>query len=147
MGETTGQIETRIETQREALQSNLQELENKVKSATDWRQYFQKYTGTMVAAAFGGGILISAITGKKGASSAPRAVPLSANRSDQGRQKHEVLETWDTIKSALVGVAATKFKGMLGEVVPGFSEHLAQAESQKGPQRTAGRSEETIREV
>lgn len=64
MGETTDQIENYIQTKREDLHANLQELQAKVRSATDWRQYFQKYTGTLIAAAFGSGILISALVGK-----------------------------------------------------------------------------------
>ena len=41
MGETTDQIETHIEAKREDLRSNIEELQNKVKSATDWHQYFR----------------------------------------------------------------------------------------------------------
>ena len=67
-------------------------------------------------------------------------VPSATQRERNGT--HEILETWDTIKTALVGVAATKFKGMLGEVVPGFSEHLTQTEAKKGPSNV--RSAETI---
>ena len=65
MGETTDQIGNYIETQREDLRSNLKELETKLKSASDWRHYFRKYTGTMVAVAFGGGFLVSTIVGKR----------------------------------------------------------------------------------
>jgi hypothetical protein len=132
MGETTSQIENHIENKRVDLQSNLQELEGKVKSATDWRRYFRQHTGTMVAAAFGGGFLISAmVKGNRTAAPPPTsAVPASTARA-QGNGKHEILETFDTIKTALVGVAATKFKGMLGEVVPGFSEHVAKTEAKK----------------
>ena len=135
MGETTGQIESHIANKRADLHSNLKELESKVKSATDWRQYFQKHTGTMVAAAFGGGIMISALARKRSptpvtASSASQ-VPSATQRAERNGT-HEILETWDTIKTALVGVAATKFKGMLGEVVPGFSEHLTKTEANKG---------------
>jgi hypothetical protein len=147
MGETTSQIENHIENKREDLHSNLQELEKKVKSATDWRQYFQKYTGTMVAAAFGGGILLSAMTGKKSrayAASPSASPPSSSNVRAEGKGTHEILETWDTIKTALVGVAATKFKGMLGDAVPGFSEHLAKTEGKKGAPPTNGRTPETI---
>ena len=135
MGQTTDEIENHIETKREDLKSNLQELETRVKSATDWRQYFQKHTGTMVAAAFGGGILLSTMVGKGksvGAMSANASpAPSSSIGSRKGGNKHDVLETWNTVRSALVGVAASKFKGMLGEVVPGFSEHLAQAEGHR----------------
>jgi hypothetical protein len=42
----------------------------------------------------------------------------------------------DSIKSALVGAAATKFKGILGEMVPGFKEHLAKAEADRGREPT-----------
>jgi ABC-type Zn2+ transport system substrate-binding protein/surface adhesin len=37
MGETKDQIENQIEDAREDLGSNLQELERKVKSVTDWK--------------------------------------------------------------------------------------------------------------
>jgi hypothetical protein len=135
MGQTTDQIENHIENKREDLKSNLQELESRVKSATDWRQHFHNHTGAMVAAAFGGGVLLSTIVGKgkraeeASANGSPR--PLNVTRSRTAGTKHQVLETWDTVMSALAGVGATKFKGMLGEVVPGFTEHLAKAEDAK----------------
>jgi hypothetical protein len=91
MGETTDQIENHIETKREDLHSNLKELENRMKTATDWRQYFQRHTGTMVAAAFGGGVVVSAMLGKK-----TRSGPLplaSSNARLRGKGTHEVLET------------------------------------------------------
>ena len=137
MGQTSDQIETHIESKREDLKSNLQELEGRVKSATDWRHYFNQNPGMMIAAAFGGGVLLSAMMRKRrtgGPSSVSSSIPVDAVRSVQTGTKHEVLDKLDTIKSALVGVAATKFKGILSEVVPQFSEHLAQAEGQRGAQ-------------
>lgn len=138
MGQTTDQIETHIENKREDLKSNLQELEGRVKSATDWRHYFNQNPGMMIAAAFGGGVLLSAMMRKRRTGgpfpSVSSSTPVDAESSVQTRTKHEVLDKLDTIKTALVGVAATKFKGMLSQVVPGFSEHLAQTETQRGPQ-------------
>lgn len=64
MGETTDEIESHIESKREDLESNLRELEQKVRSATDWRQQFRNHTRTMVAAAFAGGMLASRIFGR-----------------------------------------------------------------------------------
>lgn len=137
MGQTSDQIETHIENKREDLKSNLQELEGRVKSATDWRHYFKQYPGMMIAAAFGGGVLLSAMMRKRRtgelSSSVSSSIPVDAARSVTGT-KHEVLDKLDTIKSALVGVAATKFKGMLSEIVPQFSEHLAEAEGHRGAQ-------------
>lgn len=65
MGQTTDQIENHIESKREDLKSNLQELQNRVKSATDWRRYFREHTGTVLAVAFGGGMLVSRMIGKR----------------------------------------------------------------------------------
>ena len=42
MGETSGQITQEIEQTRARLGSNLQELETRVKEATDWRKQFRK---------------------------------------------------------------------------------------------------------
>ena len=61
MGETTDEIESHIENKLEDLEANLRELEHKVKSAMDWRQQFHNHTGTMVVAAFAGGMLLNLI--------------------------------------------------------------------------------------
>ena len=138
MGQTTDQIENQIENKREDLKSNLQELETRVKTATDWRHYFAEHTGTMIAAAFGGGVLLAAMVGGRSnrASLSQAGGSSEAARPWTRGTKHEVLENLDSIKSALVGAAATKFKGILGEVVPGFTEHLAKAEADRGREPT-----------
>jgi hypothetical protein len=137
MGQRTDQIENQIENKREDLKSNLRELETRVKTATDWRHYFAEHTGTMIAAAFGGGVLLAAMVGGR----SDRASRSQAGDSEPARPwrtgtKHEVLENVDSIKSALVGAAATKVKGILGEIVPGFKEHLAKAEVDRGREPT-----------
>ena len=138
MGERTDQIETQIENKREDLKSNLQELETRVKTATDWRHYFAEHTGTMIAAAFGGGVLLATMVGGRSnrASLSQPGGSSEAARPFRTGTKHEVLENVDSIKSALVGAAATKLKGALGEIVPGFKEHLAKAESDRGREAT-----------
>ena len=138
MGQRIDQIENQIENKREDLKSNLQELETRVKTATDWRHYFAEHTGAMIAAAFCGGVLLAAMLGGRGNRAAPgQAVSSSASARPWTRgTKHEVLENLDSIKSALVGAATTRFKGMLGEIVPGFTEHLAKAEADRGREPT-----------
>jgi hypothetical protein len=128
MGQTTDQIENDIEHTREDLKSNLEELESRVKSATDWRHYYRKHTGAMIAVAFGGGILLSSLLNKREDSP---TVARAGARSVTAGPKHEALQSFESISRALVGAAAMKFKGLLGEVVPGFSEHLAQVEGQR----------------
>jgi hypothetical protein len=133
MGTTTDQIENDIRASRAELQSNFKDLEHKVKEATDWRQHYQKRTGAILAVAFGGGMLLSAIVGRKQSS---RAAPASSASSSieraPGPGRRAVSETLGTIQSALVGVAASKLKGMLGQSIPGFADQVAQAEAKKG---------------
>ncbi len=138
MGQTTDQIENQIENKREDLKSNLQELETRVKTATDWRHYFAEHTGTMIAAAFGGGVLLATMLGgrSKPASLSQAGGPLKPAPPWARGTKHEVLENLDSIKSALVGAATAKFKGILGEVVPGFTEHLAKTEADRSREPT-----------
>jgi hypothetical protein len=138
MGQTTDQIENQIESTREDLKSNLRELETRVKSAADWRRYFAEHTGTMVAAAFGGGVLLAAMLGGRSSRSAAGQLGSSAASAHQwnGGTRREVLENLDSIKSALVATATTRFKSMLGEMVPGFNEHLARTEADRGREST-----------
>jgi hypothetical protein len=64
MAKTTDQIASDIAESREDLRLNLQELESRVKSVTDWRGYARKHPGAMAAAALAGGLLLSTLVGK-----------------------------------------------------------------------------------
>jgi hypothetical protein len=124
MGETTDQIAAYIDDTRDDLGSNLRELEQKVKSATDWKEQFQKSPLTMVGVAFGGGMLLASMVGGKSrrrqGASRIAAGPEAHGGTDH--QKYKALETWDNIKGALIGVAATRFKDFVADVIPGFQE-------------------------
>ena len=47
MGERTDQIERQIAQTRSELSDNVGELQDKVKSAVDWRTQFQEHPGTL----------------------------------------------------------------------------------------------------
>ena len=133
MGETTYQIEARIDSARENLGSDLNELERKVKSVTDWKQHFQTSPMTMLGLAFGGGILLATALGGRnrrgrGARGFSREATDPQPHSGIDHQKFKALETWDNIKGALIGVAATRFKDFVGEVIPGFEEQFQTTE-------------------
>jgi hypothetical protein len=68
MGKTSDQIAEDIHQSRENLKLNLQELETRVRSVTDWRGYAKKHPGAMAAAALAGGVFLSALIGKGGRS-------------------------------------------------------------------------------
>ncbi len=62
MGQTASQIESHIQDKRADLSFNLQELEYRVKSAADWRRQFRNRPAAFLGAAFGGGMLLAALT-------------------------------------------------------------------------------------
>jgi len=134
MGQTTHQIEAHIADTREKLGNNVRELEQKVKAVTDWKQYVQKSPMTMLGVAFGGGIFLATMLGRpkthrlgeqRDLYSAPG---VSEEHPGDNDPKDKALETWNNIKGALIGVAATRFKEFIGEVVPGFQEQFARSE-------------------
>ncbi len=59
MGQATSQIEAHIEDTRADLGSNLKQLEEKVRSVTDWKRHFQTNPMTLLGVAFGGGIVLA----------------------------------------------------------------------------------------
>jgi hypothetical protein len=135
MGQTTNQIEAHIENKREELGANLKEFEKKVKSVTDWKHHFETNAMTMLGVAFGGGVLMASMLsgGKRrgGRRSSYNYTPPNTPEPHAGSdlQKNKALETWDNIKGALIGVAATRFKDFVGEVVPGFQEQFQKTEA------------------
>jgi hypothetical protein len=63
MDEKPDQIMSHIETQRDQLGRNLNELESRVKSAADWRVQFNKNPMLMMGVALGGGMLLGSMVG------------------------------------------------------------------------------------
>jgi hypothetical protein len=118
MGETSYQIERHINQQREHLGDNLDELEHKIRSAVDWRAQMQVRPMAMVALAFGGGMLLSALL--PAASRRPPGRAEVANRPN---------ESWADLKSALLSAVTAKWGGLIDGVLPGFSEQFTQARS------------------
>lgn len=131
MDETPSQIEDRIRMNRENLKANFAELEDKVKTATDWRHYFREHTGPILAGAFASGMVLSAVMRKS-----PR---MSVERQDNGSResipdykkasavRHQMHSAFDEVKGALLGMATSKVKSVLSEAVPGFAEHAKKA--------------------
>jgi hypothetical protein len=63
MGKTADQIVSDIDLTREELKSNLEELETRMKSVTDWRTQFERHPGaTLLTAAAVGFLLARSLT-------------------------------------------------------------------------------------
>jgi len=63
MDEKPDKIVQHIESKRNELGRNLDELQNKVRETTDWRNQFDKHPYILMGAALGGGMLLSSMMG------------------------------------------------------------------------------------
>ena len=156
MGERSDQITRQIENTRGELGANLQELEHKVKDVTDWRSQFQKSPLTMIGIAFGGGVLLSRAFGGSSRShrryrSEDQWENRRENRALKSQQNggtqyemNKAADTWDNIKGALIGVAATKVQDFLRSAIPGFHAEYSKVEQHKGPQKLHDTVQETL---
>lgn len=147
MDERPDQIEDHIRSTQRELGSNLQELENKVKDATNWRVQFERHPVAFLGIAFAGGLLLSAGLGGRRRHSPPYdrtwAPPTAYMNgagpgnpaNDPASERKENSHVWDNIKGALLAAAGTQVSSVLGEFVPGFKEHAAE-ENSPTPQST-----------
>ncbi len=114
MDNTTNQIERHIQETRDDLCSNFRELEDKVKSAVDWRVQFKERPMTLVALAFGGGVLVSALlpadrpSGRRYSGSGTPETATSSHAmqgfSPSNSAARHTLEVWDAFEGALIGL-------------------------------------------
>ena len=143
MDEETDKIVRHIDTQREQLGRNFDEIETRVKRATDFKAHFDKNTGWVLGAAVAGGFLLSFAFGKSSASGGSSnresdSQALSANISAQPKfpvatHLRRVSDTVDRIIGGLVGVVSAKLHSFVADAVPGFREQYDAIERQRGP--------------
>jgi hypothetical protein len=160
MGEKPDQIERHIQHQRSELEDNISELEEKVKSAFDWRTQFEERPAIMLGAAFIGGALLSAllpstrsitskVSSKRHTSSSDPRTPYTNRETAPLAESHpassystessysggysasKTNETWENLKNAAIGMATTRISEFIEQLVPGFSEHYNKAASGK----------------
>lgn len=145
MGERSDQIEREIRERRNELSDNFGELEEKIKRAVDWRAQFQQRPGTMLAVAFGGGVLLSALfppghrqrgayQSEPGPSSyvpsRPFATGTNPHVTTPGAANHsEARENLDALRGALFGVALSRVTGIIDALLPGFQQEFTRAKA------------------
>ena len=150
MGENTNQIEQEIRQRRAALGRNLDELEDRARELADWRTHYGKHHGAFLGAAFGLGAIIGLMAIPR-ATGGPRRMkrvtqqqgpttdfathdtshdpyrPRQAWREGQGtaaRAVRQLGDTWAQIADGLLRTASDKAVELVGNVVPGFRDHL-----------------------
>jgi hypothetical protein len=154
MGERPDQIEEQINRTRGDLNENLRELEQRAKGIVDWRYQFENRPGTMLAIAFGGGVLASALIplGRKRSSDRYRDRAYQRDHSTErlhrraederisaarnvgrrmaeratiyGQKSKKSSSTLGLLKGALISVAASRLSSMISDLVAGYREEL-----------------------
>jgi hypothetical protein len=160
MDEKPDQIMNHIESQRDQLGRNLNELEERVRRTTDWRAQVDRNPMLAMGVALGGGLLIGSMVGgsrrshrSTWSSSAGKiyspanlassssassgfggAGTSSAAASPYREQRRKTSDTLENIKAALIAFGTAKVKEFMSEALPGFHQHLDEAE-RRGPSR------------
>jgi hypothetical protein len=144
MGETTNQIEWEIARKRSELSDNLIELKQRAKAAVDWRSQVEERPGTMLAVAFAGGIILSALfSALRGPakvyavrpsgnaieydSPIPRTTPRAPSKLATTTRKN-----LDALGGALLGIVATRMASVLEGILPGFQSEFERAKNSQG---------------
>src|SRR5688572_22751010 len=127
MDEKPDQILEHIETQRNQLGANLNELETRVRRTADWRAHFDNNPMLMLAGALGGGILLGAMVSGSRSRSTSSSYTSSRHFSSSGPsvntgsatyvQKQRASETIDNIKAGLIAFATAKAKEFLNHAL------------------------------
>jgi hypothetical protein len=144
MGETTNQIEWEIAQKRNELSDNLVELKQRAKAAVDWRSHVQERPGTMLAVAFGGGIVLSALFSALRGPAKVHVERPSANGNgyDRSASKNSsqspgklaaaTRKNLEALGGALLGIAATRTSSILEGILPGFQKEFERAKNSQG---------------
>jgi hypothetical protein len=144
MGETTSQIEWEIAQKRSELSDDLIELKQRAKAAVDWRSQVEERPGTMLAVAFGGGIVLSALFSALRGPAKVYAERASSNAVEYDRptsktsaQSPSKLATTtrknlDALGGALLGIVATRTTSILEGILPGFQKEFERAKNSQG---------------
>jgi len=139
MDQSTNKIKDHIDSERELLGRNLDEIEDRVKEATSIKAQFDNRTGWFLGAAAAGGFLLSLALTKSSPGREPRR-PAEAGRTDSlfsheqsplSRHWNRVSDTLDTIAAGLVGVVSDKLSTYVADAVPGFREQYDAVDRQK----------------
>jgi len=135
MERSTERIEREIDRERAVLRSNLAEVENRVKSAVDWRRYFESNPPLWIGVAFGSGLLLALAASRRAyppgreaemrMGGSPR---MSSSFEHSAHRRRAISRAWGGLESALIGMAAAKLKDTLAQVLPGFRDAFARRE-------------------
>jgi len=144
MGETPDHIERHIYEKRSELGENIHELQQKVKTAVDWRAQFDQRPWVGMGVAFGGGLLLALLFGGRrdsGRSSRDRSGDRWKSESQRASTPHQrddkTAAIWENIRGAALAVAGSRLSGVLEGVLPGFEEQYRKRQGERQSSSTS----------
>jgi hypothetical protein len=133
VGEDTSKIEHQIDAERQALGHSLDELEQKARDFVDWRTHYRNHPTVFLGAAVGAGVVLGMLS-NRGHGHVGNGHPAEMTAAEHFAEPHraftparergpktrELVDTWDRITAALLGVAIAKVVDVVSDYVPGF---------------------------
>jgi hypothetical protein len=119
-------------------------LKQRAKAAVDWRSQVEQRPGTMLAVAFGGGIILSALFSALRGPAKVHAQRPSGNAVDYdspiaktsarspSQPATATRKNLDALGGALLGVVATRTTSILEGILPGFQREFERARNSQG---------------
>jgi hypothetical protein len=163
VGQRSDEIKRHIDEQRSELGENLERLEERVKSTTDWRLQVERRPMVALGVAFGTGLLLSTMlpglsrSGRKdryssygtttaamtGGSYAGATGGTTEGSSYRPRKSsamsRELRKAWtmvDNVRASLIALGANRLKEYLGSAVPGFEDYYRKTEEERSSERS-----------
>lgn len=131
MTNDTNDLQRALEDEKMALSRNLSELADRARDLTDWRTQVRAHPMPAIGMGIGAGVLLALLMDRR----TPRVKTIADGTRAAGRHPVDgdlvfppAHPTVDRIVNALVGVAMTKALEIIAEVVPSFTDHLADEE-------------------
>lgn len=119
MSKASEHIAADIRLKRKALLANVEALQAKVRSVTDWRQQFERHPVMMTAAAVGAGALLATLVGGTERRRDPPDGALAADGPARPRPSSDRSGTrlarrvWEPLQEALIDIAVLRVTEML----------------------------------
>jgi hypothetical protein len=139
MVERSDQIKEHLDRTRGDLHKNVNELQDRVKGAFDWRAQFQERPLLMMGLALGGGMLAAALVTRRREHYVVAAPNLNPSwratggaenlesRTEGERGTGSLSESLGLVTGALMTSVASKIGGVLGQVLAGYRDQLREA--------------------
>jgi hypothetical protein len=137
----TDKIKDHMDTQRGKLEQDLHEIERRVTTAMDWREWFDRNPLSMIGAAAAGGFVLSLLIrrsseashsnryGEVGSGPSLTGLRQSRSSSKTSSQMDRMVDTLDNTLAALLGVASRKVRDFVADVIPNLPEEYREVEA------------------